>query len=165
MTKMETKLKYKTCLQGIAALAQSFPDRKFDIKLMFQFLKDLEDDRFLKSIHKIVATKTELYPGTNIIALIRENALVDDRLSSGEAWAEVLNEMHNYGVYDKPVFSDDLVAKAVDCIGWRNLCLSENSVADRAHFMKIYDTLENRDKKIKLLPVYNCLELIEGAKS
>ena len=73
--------------KGIAALLVAFPDKKIDLELYWLFLKDLTDGDFLRAIAEIIATHKELYPGTNIIALIREKAKIDRRqtLLPGEA--------------------------------------------------------------------------------
>lgn len=69
------------------------------------------------------------------------------------AWGQVVNEIHRTGFYGQPEFKSPLLARAVEIIGWRELCTSENSVADRAHFVKIYDQLKHRaEQDVKLLP-------------
>jgi hypothetical protein len=45
------------------------------------------------------------------------------------------------------------VRLAVKRMGWRELCMSENNMADRAHFLRIYETMEKRTKEDNLLPV------------
>jgi len=60
------------------------------------------------------------------------------------AWTEVLEEISRTGSYHEPSFTSPLVAKAVDCLGWRNLCLSENIMVERAHFFKIYEAYYQR---------------------
>jgi len=88
---------------------------------------------------------TELYPNTNLIALIREKARAIQKKLPGEAWAEVLGAIRIVGSYGSPKFSDSLIKKAVNCIGWRHLCLSENIEIQRAHFLKIYESLSKRE--------------------
>ncbi len=60
----------------MGALAQAFPDKKMDLNFMWNFLKDLDDSSFLNSIKDFIINEPSLYPGTNIIALIREKALL-----------------------------------------------------------------------------------------
>jgi hypothetical protein len=43
------------------------------------------------------------------------------------------------------------VAKIVENMGWQNLCMSENEMADRAHFTKAYDTMQKREKQIAMI--------------
>ena len=130
----------------MGALAKVFPDRKFDAEVFWVFLQDLTDEQFLKAVFDIVCHEKELYPGTNIISLIRSKAITDKRLLPGEAWGEVRREVKRVGYMGKPKFSGALVQKAVDCMGWVNICSSENSSVERAHFLKIYETLINREK-------------------
>ncbi len=61
-----------------------------------------------------------------------------------EAWAEVQAEIRRVGHAGKPQFQNPLAAKVVDQLGWRYLCLSENPVADRAHFVQAYQALAER---------------------
>ena len=137
----------KTFKRGIAALMQAFPNRTFDNDIMFDFLQDLTDEEFLQGIQKVISSTRELYPGTNIIALIRENAKTQRRITAGEAWAIVRNKISAIGSYGHPEFENPLITKAVEAIGWRDMCLSENIMIERAHFLKIYDTLCLREKE------------------
>ncbi len=75
------------------------------------------------------------------------------RLSWTEAWESVQREMRRIGSYGVPVFSDPLTTRVVAAIGWRNLCISETQMADRAHFRDAYQALVARgDFDAKLLP-------------
>lgn len=63
--------------------------------------------------------------------------------SGGDAWGEVLDAMKNKGAWKSPgvdfVFDDPATTRCVKCLGWRDLCLSENTIADRARFIELYD--------------------------
>jgi hypothetical protein len=133
--------------KGTAALILAFPNRIFDNDFMWDYLNDLDDEEFLTAIQKVISSSKELYPGSNIIAIVRENAKVGKRLSAGEAWGLVLREVSLTGSYGVPKFVDPLVARAVEAVGWRHICLSENIMVERAHFLKIYDTLDIREKQ------------------
>lgn len=60
------------------------------------------------------------------------------------AWREVCRAIVEIGSYGSPVFSSPLIERTVENIGWRNLCLSENQVADRARFVQAYEQLLSR---------------------
>lgn len=64
-----------------------------------------------------------------------------------EAWAEVQAEIRRVGYIGQPQFSHTLIAKAVELLGWRYLCLSENPVADRAHFVQAYQALREGTRR------------------
>lgn len=58
-----------------------------------------------------------------------------------EAWAEVVAKANPYQAVK---WSNNLIAKAVKIIGYRNICVSENQAVERAHFLKIYQALLDR---------------------
>jgi len=59
------------------------------------------------------------------------------------AWQEVTKKLNPY---QGPTWSDPLIGEAVRVLGYRNLCSSENPVADRAHFFKVYESLQKRQR-------------------
>ena len=64
--------------------------------------------------------------------------------SAYSAWQEVLQQITDVGSYRTPQFTHPLIDRAVRSLGWRNICLSENSVADRARFLQFYEQLQHR---------------------
>lgn len=50
-----------------------------------------------------------------------------DILTSSEAWALVVAEVHRVHYDGKPVFQDPLVAKVVKQLGWNFLCMNETA--------------------------------------
>ena len=53
-------------------ISTAFPDRKFEPEIYFELLKDLPDEAFLKAVVGFCKERTELYPGSNLIAILRE---------------------------------------------------------------------------------------------
>lgn len=102
----------------------------------------------MRGIKTFCLKHKEIYPNTNIIAYIREYALDDPKeLIAEEAWGELRNEQSRVGgIYGSPNFDDETLRKTVKIMGWRNLCLSTNEEADRAHFMKIFSALKVRSR-------------------
>lgn len=73
--------------------------------------------------------------------------------SATEAWQDVLSQIRAVGYIGAPYFANAITAQVVKSMGWRELCTGENMVADRAHFLKMYDQLASRDDQVqKLLP-------------
>ena len=133
--------------QGCTVLVKTFQDKQFDVNIMWEFLKDLSNYQFITAIKKLVLTAREIYKSTNIVALIRELALLAPKKSAGEAWLEVLKEVSYTGSWGQPrPFSSSLIRQAVDIIGWKTICMSETIAIERAHFFKVYDTLVDRHK-------------------
>jgi len=75
--------------------------------------------------------------------------------SAGDAWGEVVRKIGEDGHIRIPEFSHPLIKSAVDGVGgWRELCFSENSVADRARFLQVYEAMSTREREtVAMLPV------------
>jgi hypothetical protein len=69
-----------------------------------------------------------------------------------QAWAEVARAARN-GIYGRTVFSHPAVHDTVKAMGGiRELALSDNLMAERAHFLRLYDTCKRRAERAKVLP-------------
>ena len=88
---------------------------------------------------------------------------------TADAWNQVQREIGRIGSWGTPQFDDPLIKRAVDGMGWRNLCMSENAMADRAHFLKLYESLLQRQDQVnRLLPQareYVAAQLTEGGQA
>jgi hypothetical protein len=76
------------------------------------------------------------------------------RIDAMTAWGHVTKAIRNYGYYRQIEALKSMpedVAKIVENMGWQNLCMSENEMADRAHFTKAYDTMQKREKQIAMI--------------
>jgi len=106
-------------------------------------LKDIEPDVFRAAILKV--TSDEEFVS---IRAIREsaNSITAPPLKTGiEAWEEVLSEVRAVGSYGFPHFDDRMTARIVAGIGWRNICLSEETMIERAHFIRAYESAADRE--------------------
>lgn len=84
-------------------------------------------------------------------------------LSGAEAWGLVQAEIRSIGSWGSPRFESAKVQRVVDMMGWLNICQSENLAVDRAQFMRIFDTLADREDRIgKLLPQARALAAERG---
>ena len=133
--------------EGIAQIVKSFPDKPIDTELIWEYLKDLTDEQFIAGIKKVMSEKEAINRSDNIIAIVRKMALMPDLLEAGDAWGVVMKAVSRIGSYGVPVFKDKVIGRAVECLGWRNICLSETPGVERAHFLKIYEQLKNRKEK------------------
>jgi len=138
--------------QGLAVLCATFTDRKFNAKVYWELLNDIDDKQFLLAIKDVCSTITDVYPGTNLIAVIRDRALSGTYKLSGEAWEDVLKEVSRVGHWGDPKFEDKLTEKAVNCIGWKEICASELIGVERSHFIKAYDQMASREKSEDVKP-------------
>ena len=95
-------------------------------------IKVCRESDFFPSVARIVAAARELDPGAEKLP------------TAAEAWEEAMRLVRDFGPYRCPVYSCEAVRRAVRAIGWRQLCMSENIEADRAHFLKLYESMSSR---------------------
>ena len=102
-------------------------------------MKVCRSSRFFPSVAEIVDAAHELDPRT------------DKLPTAAEAWEEVKKLLSSVGPYvseRRPLkFSCLTVERATRAIGWQQLCGSENPEADRAHFMRIYESMRAKHKE------------------
>lgn len=121
--------------KGMTLLSAVFKTLKIEAELFRDILSDLTDEEFEHGIMRIVRTEKELYPNTNIVALIRRKALERNFPSIGEAWELAFQWASNY----KEIHP--LVKQAAKQIGRYEITHSENMSVTRAHFIKFYEDL------------------------
>ena len=74
----------------------------------------------------------------------------------GHGWEKVLMAIRRHGLYGerKAMESlDPLTRKAVQCVGFRDICMSENISVERANFRTIYQELATREKTQRQMAV------------
>ncbi len=83
------------------------------------------------------------------------NAVEPDQETWSSAWGSVQRAISCYGTWDEAAAMnslDPLSRKIVQRLGFKNLCLSENMMADRANFRTIYEQEQKRQHDKALLP-------------
>lgn len=146
----------------VGALAVSFPHTQISsetIKVYISMLRDIPLEILTVAVGQAIAD-CEFFPTVRALREIAFNLTseLSTRPTAGEAWGILFKEIRHTGSYKLPHFDDPIIARVVQMMGWRELCLSETQMADRAHFMKIYDTLLNREiNEAKLLPAARAL--------
>ena len=152
-----TKDEFRVLAKGLKAVYTQpnfLPDAEA-IQIWYELLKDLDYATANIAIQKhMVSSK---YPPT--IADIREQAT---EVSYGKAplwsdgWEQVLRAMRLYGAYrlqEALDSMDDITRKAVERLGFKELCMSENIAVDRANFRMAFEQLANREYQTKKLPL------------
>lgn len=148
----------------MGVMAHAYPRYELtpeSIKLYGQMLGDIPVDVLELSAKQIIA-QSKYFPS---IAEWREMSHelmigMQNIPSAYEAWEEAIKQADLCGDYyryqirsHEPEYSHPLIKKAVDIIGYKNLLESSNTVADRAHFFRIYESLlERGENDVRLLP-------------
>ena len=98
-------------------------------------IKVCRESKFFPSVAQIVVASNEIDPRNEKLP------------TAAEAWEEVERLIQTVGPYRAPKYSCDTVKRAVRAIGWLQLCLGENPEADRAHFLRLYESMRSRHRE------------------
>lgn len=135
------------------------------MELWFRELQDIPADIADVVLRKWVSTNK----WSPSIAEIREMAstVVNGEAQTwGEAWETVIRAIKKYGSYrPKEALEslDPVTRKCVESLGFRELCISENAMADRANFRMIYETMQKREQVNQqlALPLREAINMIQ----
>lgn len=151
----------KEVIRLFALIAAAYPrDRAFAeatpemVTMWARMLADIP----LQAVEGALAAHSSTSPFPPSIAEIRQWATGGAGGSSGvAAWGRIMEAMRKYGSYEPK--------KARACMGeevwgvmqgvfpsWQHLCMSENMEADRAHFIKAWDSLKRQEKLRMQIP-------------
>lgn len=138
-----------TTIKAAYPNATILPDRA-SMNVWYELLKDLEYEACKSSVIELISTNK--FPPS--IAEIREkySAKTNDRIKTpGEAYESVMTAISKFG-RNEPQKAyetmDEATVKTVKQLGYGYLCNSENMMADRANFMKLYEVIA-KEKKIE----------------
>ncbi len=113
-------------------------------------LADVDYLQAQAAVLKILNDGAEFFPTIGRIrAAISKLNTPGSEADGASEWENVIAELRRIGFYGVPKFENPITAQAVRAMGWYTLCHSENSVADRAHFIKIFDSMRGRAVQIE----------------
>ena len=137
----------KEAIKVMVILTAAYPSANISnetIEIYTKFLSDLSFEMGQAVALQLISS-SKWFPSIAELRQAVVKMLPDEIPSAEQAWSEVEQAFHSFGSYNSPVFSSPVIAQAVQAMGWRNLCLSDNPVADRAHFFKIYESYRVRE--------------------
>ena len=144
---MATEIEILRLLKILGDVYPSFQLSSSAIKVYVRLLDDIPGSVLEQSALDHISRST-FFPS---IAELRSAAFniidaTDPVPNEYEAWSEVQLEIHHVGHISLPHFDNPITTKVVEQLGWRNLCLSENHVADRSHFVQAYQALAEQER-------------------
>lgn len=130
-------------------------DAKAMVDAYHMALEDLPSEVAGRALKRLMATRQFLPTPAEIRAAADEVTRGPAR-PAAEAWGDVVRAIGRWGRNRPPgaewapgevwSFEDELVARAVDALGWEELCSSENRIADRARFIEAYGEIQQADR-------------------
>lgn len=146
---------FKRLVKGMKAVytSQNFLPDAESIKIWYQLLKDMPYEIANVSIQKHMATNK--FPPT--VAEIRSGAaeITDKSHDWSDGWESFRKAVGRFGYYRREeafASMDEITRKVVKRLGWKELCMSENIMQDRANFRMVYEQEQNRAVERAMLP-------------
>lgn len=134
--------------------------------LWFKQLEDIPYDVAEIALNKWVATQKWSPSIAEIRAKARE-VVFGETKDYGKAWEEVMAAVREFGqnrALEALASLDELTREATKRIGFRNICNSENLMADRANFRMIYEELAARKNENDQIPQFIKTRIEDVAK-
>ena len=141
-----TKQEFATLVVAMQAMyGKDFIGTEQALDVWYALLHDLD--------YQILSKVLQQYMLTNkfkpTVAELREiyTELVSPTISDwSEGWEKVSKAIGHYGMYQEEAAIDEVTREVVKRLGFQNICLSENIVADRARFAEIYQAIQRRKR-------------------
>lgn len=118
------------------------------MELWFRELQDIPFPVAEAALRKWVSTN-KWSPSIADIRELSANVQNGDIPDWGEGWEEVLQAIKRHGMYNVQGAMDSfspLTRKTVERLGFRNICISENPMAERSNFRQCYEILAKREQ-------------------
>jgi hypothetical protein len=138
----------------VALLFAAFPSARINpgtSAVYERMLADLDSSTAARAVDRLLSTSKFL----PTIAEVRAACLELERGTQrpgGDAWGDVREAVHRFGIYRQPVFADPVVARCVESLGWTEICNSEHQASDRARFVELYDRLAGQAQREHQVP-------------
>lgn len=152
MTKQEF-MKIAAAINTYYPKDKPFPNQEA-AQLWYEEFKDLPYDAVQMGLRRHVNT-SKWCP---TIAELKE-AIVTNIAGNkdwGVAWNECINAISRYGQYQEEEALESmspLTRQIVKRLGYRDLCLSENQMQDRANFRMVFDQVADNEYEKAALPI------------
>ena len=123
------------------------------IQLWYEELKDLPYEDTVNGLRRHVNTSKWCPTIAELkSAIVANTAGAKDW---GEQWNQAIRAVRRFGIYQEEealASLDPLTRQAVKRLGYKDLCLSENQMADRANFRMVYEQVANNEYEKAALP-------------
>ncbi len=129
----------------LTATYPGYPVSEETVNIYFAVLEDIPYD-VLKTAALDHISRSPWFPKVSELRKAAVDIALDSRRSPSayDAWGELERAIRRWGRDRKPDFDNPILERTVAALGWRNLCMSTNQIADRARFIEAYNIYRQR---------------------
>lgn len=160
---------FKKLVKGMKAVytSQNFLPDADSVKIWYRLLMDIPYEQLNVAIQKHMQTCK--FPPT--VAELRAAAasVVIKNSDWSEGWEQLARAIRTFGYYRQgEAFAsmDELTRRVVKRLGWKELCMSETPMQDRANFRMVYEQQARRVHETAVLSgrLRGQIERLQGAE-
>lgn len=144
-----SKQEFATLVLAMQAMyGDEFIGTEEAMDVWFALLYDLDYKILSKALQKHMLTN-KFKPTVAELREIYADLICPVISDWSEGWEQVSKAIGHYGMYrteEAMECFDEVTREAVKRLGFQNICLSENIVADRARFAEIYQAIQQRKR-------------------
>ena len=144
-----SKQEFATLVLAMQAMyGDEFIGTEEAMDVWFALLYDLDYKILSKALQKHMLTN-KFKPTVAELREIYADLICPAISDWSEGWEQVSKAIGHYGMYrtEEAMESfDEVTREAVKRLGFQNICVSENIVADRARFEEIYQAIQQRKR-------------------
>ena len=121
---------------------------KDKLMLWYEMLGDRSEIEFMLGVKKYIKT-SEFAPTIAGINKAIADIITSQAPDGMEAWNELQMAIRRFGMYREQEALESLsdrTRRVVKSLGFKNLCISENQMADRAHFLRMFESMSSRER-------------------
>lgn len=137
-------------------IAMTYPNVKISDgtpEAWYALLGDLDPKQAMLALQRVLMVQQiPALPTPGAIRQEAANVADPDLPIAALAWGEVVQQIRHVGHWGRPSFTHPMIARAVEIMGWREMCASEEPDVVRGQFLKIYGALADREHKEAMLP-------------
>ena len=143
----------------VAALKTYYPREQLlpnnqAMELWFRQLQDIPYMVAETALNKWVAVN-KWSPSIADIRGMAVSVTQGEKMLWSDGWEKVQAAIRYHGYYGETeamTSFDDVTRQAVKQLGWKELCLSENTMQDRANFRMVFEQIADRKQEKQMLP-------------
>lgn len=147
-------------VRGIFVLEDSFPrfhisSKEFTLEVWYKMFKDETKEVWETAIERFMAMSKFDPTVSALRECVQDIKNPASDFTADQAWNEVMEAIRHCGTYHQEsgyALMSPMTLNIVKSMGYRELCLSENNMADRAHFIKMFEQYKSRERKEFMLP-------------
>lgn len=126
-----------SCVAILAGAYTRHEITRENLETYSEMLRDLDFEATQGAVKRLIC-KNKFFPAISEIRSEVANAACAGLLPAEIAWGEVLRQISKTGHSKIPTWSNPAMKAAVDAVGWRNICLTDNETSTRARFIDAY---------------------------